>query len=179
MYHLRRKSRDTWGNESRGVLTTIRYAVQVTGGWVAGVRLRSASALCSVDILDTDVIDIPHELTALNSRVLHGVKEGIVLNSTASLGTDAEGAMLESGNRTECALLRFACSMGAEVPQRRAEAQVLAVLPFSSERKRMSMAVRYGAEDTARGDAMSSLTLFCKGAAEVRAALDYQYVSYV
>lgn len=104
--------------------------------------------------------------------------DSIVLNSTATLDASADGsAIVDNGNRTETALLRFAAGLGADAAAGRAAADVVAALPFSSERKRMATVVRRpvrvrngagdGVETLAGEDAVGGLTVYVKGAAEV------------
>ena len=46
------------------------------------------------------------------------------------------------GNRTECGLLQLVSGLGADYAAARQQADLLRVLPFSSERKRMSTLTR-------------------------------------
>lgn len=48
---------------------------------------------------------------------------------------------MKVGNRTECALLQLALGLGANYEDIRERADQLRVLPFSSDRKRMSVIV--------------------------------------
>ena len=48
---------------------------------------------------------------------------------------------MKIGNRTECGLLQMALGLGADYEGIRAQAEQLRVLPFSSDRKRMSIIV--------------------------------------
>ena len=49
--------------------------------------------------------------------------------------------LVKVGNRTECALLQLALGLGANYEDIREQADQLRVLPFSSDRKRMSVIV--------------------------------------
>ncbi len=53
----------------------------------------------------------------------------------------AGGRPLQVGSRTECALLALAAGLGADYAATRGAARLLAVAPFSSDRKRMSTLV--------------------------------------
>mmetsp|Transcript_15651 Transcript_15651/g.38981 ORF Transcript_15651/g.38981 Transcript_15651/m.38981 type:complete len:1717 (-) Transcript_15651:132-5282(-) len=100
----------------------------------------------------------------------------IMLNATASIKHNTETGMLEkAGNRTECALLEFAMRLvdqPAGVERIRESMQILQLIPFTSQRKRMSVLVlRPGAAPPDKSKSQSShpvaTRLLTKGAAEL------------
>lgn len=145
--------------------------MQVVGGWIAGSVVRSLPDVPTAALLAGD----PHEplqaeLAGLAPDAQRKLCEAIVLNSTATLDPSGTADIVDNGNRTETALLRFVGGLGVGAPAERALAEVVAAAPFTSERKRMASVVRRlpaggTAEPTARD---GELTLFVKGAAEVR-----------
>lgn len=69
------------------------------------------------------------------------IMEGIAVNSTANLDRTASGVET-IGNPTECALLLWMDKQGIDYAKLRAQAKVLSVLTFSTERKYMATVVR-------------------------------------
>ncbi|KAJ3365368.1 plasma membrane calcium [Allomyces arbusculus] len=67
--------------------------------------------------------------------------QAINLNSTAYEGTDDAGKPVLVGPKTECALLGFTTALDAPFAADRANATQLGMLPFSSEKKRMSVLI--------------------------------------
>ena len=137
--------------------------------WVAGVKVDRIPKIKHVDILNPNISHLPGATAQLSPAVLTTLKTCIVVNSTAELRaqpcaqTDGGTRIVEVGNRTECALLRLACYLGADIDKDRASCDVVAALPFSSERKCMSVLV---CSPLPSSD--PEYTLYCKGAAEVR-----------
>lgn len=71
------------------------------------------------------------------------IKEGIAVNSTAFLEySDDKKTVSALGNPTEGALLLWLNDMGVDYMQLRTDAQVVAQLPFSTERKYMATVVQ-------------------------------------
>ena len=70
--------------------------------------------------------------------------EAIAVNSTAFEDIDAESGRREFvGSKTETALLRFAKELGwADYQKTREEAEIVQMIPFSSERKAMGVVVK-------------------------------------
>ncbi|RLN96730.1 hypothetical protein BBJ28_00015893 [Nothophytophthora sp. Chile5] len=91
--------------------------------------------------------------------------EGVALNSTAELlpradGEDADTLRLALGSQTEGALLAFVESCAFDYQAARTNVPVRRVLPFSSERKRMSVVVSLP-------DAADRWRVYTKGAPEL------------
>ena len=86
--------------------------------------------------------------------------EAIAVNSTAFEDTDhLTGECVFVGNKTETALLKFARSLGwSDFKQTREAAEVVQMIPFSSERKAMGVVVKL------RG---GKWRLYLKGASEI------------
>jgi hypothetical protein len=70
----------------------------------------------------------------------------------------AGGRPLQVGSRTECALLALAGGLGADYAAARGAGRLLAVAPFSSDRKRMSTLVAAAEPRRAHWDLISSET---------------------
>ncbi|KAL7753238.1 plasma membrane calcium [Sorochytrium milnesiophthora] len=64
------------------------------------------------------------------------------INSTAYEGKDDKGKREFVGSKTECALLEFTAMLDSVFAEDRAAAEIVSLLPFSSERKRMSTVIR-------------------------------------
>lgn len=118
-------------------------------------------------------LDFSADMTDINEHISPGLRkllnDSIVINSTAFEGTDehgAEGGFV--GSKTETALMSFAQSEGW--PHYRAVregAQVVQMVPFSSERKCMGVVIRLP---------NGKYRLFLKGASEVLARLATRHV---
>ena len=115
----------------------------------------------------SDMGDINQHVPAALRKLLN---ESVVVNSTAFEGTDehgAEGGFV--GSKTETALMSWAQAQGWEHwKQVREGADVVQMVPFSSERKCMGVVVRLPGKQGYR--------LFLKGASEVLAKLATRHV---
>ncbi|KWU41530.1 putative calcium-transporting ATPase [Rhodotorula sp. JG-1b] len=118
-------------------------------------------------------LDFSADMMEINEHISPGLRkllnDSIVINSTAFEGTDehgAEGGFV--GSKTETALMSFAQAEGW--PHYRAvreSAQVVQMVPFSSERKCMGVVIRLP---------NGKYRLFLKGASEVLARLATRHV---
>ncbi len=86
------------------------------------------------------------------------IDEGIAVNSTATLGVDDAGATTVIGNPTEGALLLWLRGRGVDFNTLKTEAEIVAELPFSPERKFMASVVK---------SASGKTRLYVKGAPEI------------
>lgn len=86
------------------------------------------------------------------------VRQNMVLNSTATLDQEEGGEPKVFGNPTEGALLLWLHSLGIDIESVRKEAEVVAQVPFSTERKYMATVVR---------SSSGQLLLYVKGAPEI------------
>ncbi|GAA5852031.1 hypothetical protein JCM9279_005037 [Rhodotorula babjevae] len=115
----------------------------------------------------SDMGDINQHVPAALRKLLN---ESVVVNSTAFEGTDehgAEGGFV--GSKTETALMSWAQAQGWEHwKEVRESADVVQMVPFSSERKCMGVVVRLPGKQGYR--------LFLKGASEVLAKLATRHV---
>lgn len=89
--------------------------------------------------------------------------EGIAVNSTASLDMTHSDAPKVVGNPTEGALLLWLNQMGIDAAQIRSQVQVLAEVPFSTERKYMATVIY--------SPSVKKKVLYVKGAPEIVAKL--------
>ncbi|KAJ3400440.1 hypothetical protein HDU80_006965 [Chytriomyces hyalinus] len=121
-------------------------------------------------------------------------KAAAVAAQTESIGKksskeqDGKRATEFIGSKTEVALLEFTNKLGRSYQQDRQNSQVLEVIPFSSDRKRMSTIIKIPENQhdaalerylsLAHADSTASETkwLFCKGAAELVVKLCDRYV---
>ena len=86
------------------------------------------------------------------------IEEGIALNSTAELDRSDDAGVRVVGNPTEGALLLWLDRQGVDYRAVKAACEVVAELPFSTERKYMATVV---------ADTAGRRTLFIKGAPEI------------
>ncbi len=105
-------------------------------------------------------VDILNLNSALTPQLVELLNASIAINSTAFEGVDPEsGATVFIGSKTETALLKFAKNLGwANYKDVRDAANVVRMIPFSSERKSMGCVVRLS-------DGVHRL--FIKGASEI------------
>ncbi|KAJ3069759.1 Calcium-transporting ATPase 10, plasma membrane-type, partial [Quaeritorhiza haematococci] len=97
--------------------------------------------------------DVPHGITSFFSgdvmkTVLAFIAESININSTAYEGATASGKIEFIGSKTEVALLEFTKKCGFPYTSDRNRVKVVEVVPFSSERKRMSTIVEESPDPT-------------------------------
>jgi Ca2+-transporting ATPase len=104
---------------------------------------------------------IPDLRSSLLASNLSHLCEGVNLNSTARETLDDKGAVSFSGSKTEVALLEMSKSLGYLYTDTRTKYKVLAMFPFSSERKRMSTLVQLDGSGDGRA------VLYVKGASEI------------
>jgi P-type Ca2+ transporter type 2C len=104
-------------------------------------------------------VDILNLNATLTPQLVELVNASIAINSTAFEDVDAEGDATFTGSKTETALLKFAKDLGwANYKEIREAADVVLMIPFSSERKSMGCVVRLP-------DGVHRL--FLKGASEI------------
>ena len=88
-------------------------------------------------------IDQSQVNTVLSEDIKALVNEAIAVNSTAFAETDEAGKVEFVGSKTETALLQFAADLGwADFKTTRDSAEIIQMVPFSSERKAMGVVVR-------------------------------------
>ncbi|KAI7880657.1 PMCA-type calcium-translocating P-type ATPase [Lichtheimia hyalospora FSU 10163] len=106
------------------------------------------------------------------------LKETIAVNSTAFEGKDENGNLEFIGSKTECALLGFAKSLGAEYDSLRHDAKITKVYPFASKRKTMTTIteIRENSADTASGSNHAAYRIHVKGASEIVLGACTQYM---
>eukprot|EP00644_Phytophthora_capsici_P006246 jgi/Phyca11/549419/estExt2_Genewise1Plus.C_PHYCAscaffold_320235 len=100
---------------------------------------------------DTDFTSAATVKAVINDSMLHTLCEGVALNSTAELlpieDGDTDTPRKALGSQTEGALLAFAsaCNGGDfDYAELRMNANIRRVIPFSSERKRMTVVIPQG-----------------------------------
>ncbi|ELU40116.1 cation-transporting atpase fungi [Rhizoctonia solani AG-1 IA] len=117
--------------------------------------------------------DFPLEMTQLNDVVREPLRslfnEALAVNSTAFEDKNPETGELEFvGSKTETALLRFAKDLKwAPYQQTRSGADIIQMIPFSSERKAMGVVVRIPS---------GGYRLYLKGASEIITGLCTRHV---
>eukprot|EP01026_Neomeris_dumetosa_P031185 TRINITY_DN24753_c0_g1_i10.p1 TRINITY_DN24753_c0_g1~~TRINITY_DN24753_c0_g1_i10.p1 ORF type:complete len:1101 (+),score=168.83 TRINITY_DN24753_c0_g1_i10:61-3303(+) len=99
----------------------------------------------------------------IDNKVWEYLQQSLAINSTATAKFEG-GTWQLQGNRTECAMLKLAVNMGANIEEIRCQQEVVRTFTFSSQRKRMS-AVCQKIYQSCNGD--DQLILYSKGAAEI------------
>ena len=114
-------------------------------------------------------VDLLNLNSALTPQLADLINASIAINSTAFEGVDPEsGAVVFIGSKTETALLKFAKQLGwANYKDIRDAANVVQMIPFSSDRKSMGCVVRLP-------DGIHRL--FIKGASEILSRKCTRYV---
>ena len=97
----------------------------------------------------------PH---SIDPMTFQNIVEGICINSEATPIRTEQGTMEHRGDRTECALIEFVDRLGYDYRDYRPSNKIVKIIPFSSERKKMSSVYH----DLQTG----KYILFCKGAPE-------------
>lgn len=103
-----------------------------------------------------------HEMQSDDKNALHAalMREGIAVNSTASLDLSAPEKPVALGNPTEGALLLWLRDQGLDYQTMRDEVEIIDELPFSTERKYMATLVRSTAVEGKK-------ILYIKGATDI------------
>ena len=109
-------------SDKTGTLTTNRMTV--AEAYVAGTKTTSFE-----------------EMQAAMGKKAYLLWDLICSNSTAAKSTNEKGVTEFIGSKTECALLGVVDALGMEYDKIRKSCKVLKLVPFSSARKRMSVAV--------------------------------------
>ncbi len=104
-----------------------------------------------------------HESKFYNRDDHKAIYEGVAVNTTAHLEEIESGKHRVLGNPTEGALLLWLEECGADYRLLREQSEIVAQLPFSTERKYMATAIRSGAGE--------QCTIYIKGAPEVIIAM--------
>ncbi|KAI8806543.1 hypothetical protein BJ742DRAFT_680028, partial [Cladochytrium replicatum] len=109
----------------------------------------------------------------LHNKILELISTSLNMNSTATETTKADGSREFSGSKTEIALLQFTEKIGFPYSVSRESNKVVEIVPFSSQRKRMSTFVKTG-DRTSVFESMglpvgkdTEFILFTKGASEI------------
>ncbi len=133
----------------------------------AGAELESVPVRKGRLDFSTDMADINQHISPALQQLLN---ESVAINSTAFEGEDEHGEKGGFvGSKTETALLAFAKNLGwAGYKQTREAAQIVQMIPFSSERKAMGVVYK-----NANG---KGYRLLLKGASEVLAKLCSNHV---
>lgn len=116
----------------------------VIEGWVGGSRFTT-----------------PQSAKLSPDTTLPLLSEAISVNSTAYLQRKGP-KLLQVGNKTECAMLGFIESHGANYEALRQRAQVHKVYSFTSERKRMSTIIHYDQRTGVLGSDHSAFRIYTK-----------------
>ncbi|KAH9021979.1 calcium-translocating P-type ATPase [Lactarius hengduanensis] len=156
--------------DKTGTLTQNEMAVVAVsvGAHAKFVRSLEENRACtgSEALRDPNVKDIGVDFANLNTVLSHQLKDffnaAIATNPTAFEGVDPEsGSPVFIGSKTETALLGFAKELGwPDYKDIRDSANIIQMIPFSSDRKSMGCVVRL---------ADGSHRLYVKGASEVLA----------
>ncbi|KAJ3096670.1 hypothetical protein HDU97_005700 [Phlyctochytrium planicorne] len=112
------------------------------------------------------ISEIPGQM---HKTILAHFARCVNVNTTADEVENAEGVTEFVGSKTEIALLEFTKKLGYAYKPHREAAEVVEVIPFSSERKRMSTVIKCGA----KGDAgVARLEKYLYGGGATHAKLD-------
>jgi Ca2+-transporting ATPase len=151
---------DKTGTLTQNVMTVVAGSLGVKGKFVRnlsenGARTNAGEADntrddFSFDMAEFNQVASPELQTLLN--------EAICINSTAFEDKNEKGELEFVGSKTETALLRFAKDLDwADYKKVRDGAEVVQMIPFSSELKAMGVVVKHG----------NKYRLYTKGASEI------------
>ena len=86
-------------------------------------------------------------LLAHPQKILDLVANSLNVNSTAGETKNKEGEIIITGSKTEIAILEFWKKLGYSYQTDRENTDIINIVPFSSDRKRMTCVVKYMIED--------------------------------
>ncbi|KLT44250.1 calcium-translocating P-type ATPase [Cutaneotrichosporon oleaginosum] len=161
---------DKTGTLTQNVMSVVAGSLGVHGKFVRNIKDNQERSIA--DGGDADRADFGFDMEEMNGITSPELQtlfnEAICINSTAFEDTNPEGVKEFVGSKTETALLRFAQELGwADYKTTRETAQIVQMIPFSSELKAMGVVVK-----TPEG----KFRLYVKGASEV---LTKKCTSYV
>ena len=152
---------DLIGTLTQNVMTVVAGSLGVHGKFVRDIS-DNASRSNANDIEGAKRDDFSFDMSQFNdvasSSLQTMLNESICINSTAFEDKDEDGNLQFVGSKTETALLRFAKDLGwADYRKTREAADVVQMIPFSSELKAMGVVVKHG----------NKHRLYIKGASEI------------
>ncbi|KAK4688429.1 P-type Ca2+ transporter type 2C, partial [Tremellales sp. Uapishka_1] len=153
---------DKTGTLTQNVMSVVAGSLGVHGKFVRELSDNAARSNANEIEGQRTREDFSFDMADLNavasSPVQSLLNEAICINSTAFEDTDEDGKVSFVGSKTETALLRFAKELGwADYRQTRESAQIVQMIPFSSELKAMGVVVKSGKKHR----------LYLKGASEI------------
>lgn len=154
---------DKTGTLTQNVMTVVAGSLGVRGKFVRHLAENSARSNANeVEGLkerDDFAFDQDRMSETASPALQHLFNEAICINSTAFEDKDQDGNLEFVGSKTETALLRFAKEQGwADYKHTRETAQIVQMIPFSSELKAMGVVVKLGEKKH---------RLYIKGASEI------------
>jgi Ca2+-transporting ATPase len=151
---------DKTGTLTQNVMSVVAGSLGVHGKFVRNIKENQERSIADTDGAARD--DFSFDMDEMNSIASPELQtlfnDAICINSTAFEDKNEDGTMEFVGSKTETALLRFAQELGwANWKTTRESADVIMMIPFSSELKAMGVVVRVG----------DKYRLYVKGASEV------------
>ncbi|KAK8858928.1 calcium-translocating P-type ATPase, PMCA-type [Kwoniella newhampshirensis] len=153
---------DKTGTLTQNEMTVVAGSIGVHGKFVKNLSENSARSNANeIDgqtVSEDFAFDVDDFGTTTSAETQTLFNDAICMNSTAFEDKDEDGNLAFVGSKTETALLKFAKQCGwADYRQTRESAQVVQMIPFSSELKAMGVVVKTG----------DKYRLHLKGASEV------------
>lgn len=161
---------DKTGTLTTNVMTVVAGSLGVHGKFVRNIKENAERSIADAEGHDRD--DFSFDLDQMNSiaspELQNLFNDAIVINSTAFEDAPKDGEPAEFvGSKTETALLRMARELGwANYKTVRDSADVVQMIPFSSELKASGVVVKQG----------DKYRVFVKGASEVLTKVCTNYV---
>jgi len=154
---------DKTGTLTQNVMSVVAGSLGVKGKFVHNLVENAARTNANEVDSVSERDDFSFDMTKMNEvatpELQQVFNEAICINSTAFEDKDEDGNLQFVGSKTETALLRFAKEQGwADYKHTRDAAQVVQMIPFSSELKAMGVVVKL---------ADGRHRLYIKGASEI------------
>lgn len=151
---------DKTGTLTQNVMTVVAGSLGVKGKFVRNLAENAARTNAdSSDDREDFSLDMNEMNQIANPAVQNLFNDAICINSTAFEDKNEDGELEFVGSKTETALLRFAKDRGwADYKKSRESAEIVQMIPFSSELKAMGVVVKLSDK---------RYRLFVKGASEV------------
>ena len=133
-------------------------------------RMRIVKMRVFEKVYDRDQVDqVPMEHT--QSQYFQHLARNITVNSEA-YEAEVQGTMKFIGSKTDIALLEWISKYGHDYSEDRKNVEIIEMIPFSSERKRMTTRIRvdnenHGIEDTKGNEDTKGIIEYVKGASEI------------
>jgi Ca2+-transporting ATPase len=161
---------DKTGTLTTNVMSVVAGSLGVRGKFVQNLAENAGRSNADGERVGDDFsVDMAELNTVASPQLQNLFNEAICINSTAFEDKEEDGTLSFVGSKTETALLRFAKDLGwADYRKTRESAQIVQMIPFSSELKAMGVVIKTSA---------GKYRVYLKGASEILTKVSNSHVN--